>query len=839
MTETILLLPGANGTELTRMLARFHKNSLGMRIMSPAELARFALMRSGIVPEENFLPRKQEPAVIDSFIHEISYFTSAGYADSEKIADAFYRLRSLIPDKESQKILEKLPQGEFTDKNDGLAKVYQRYLDALKAANHMDTIGLLRKAISQAKPLTCPIYTLQEYPLTPLEDALVNRLTSQRIDGCMSQFLGVNAAPLRNVDYMESYGCSNEVEAIFDYIVANNLPFDECIVAVTNTAQYAQLFFDFAQSHNLPITLGCGIPIMNTNPARLLKLLYHWDTAGYHGVDALNALLRSDALDQKQLLNTLGLKNAGELDRIITIAGQLRLNFDRAENIAKIAALPDDADIAHLRPSLCALAEELALGESKWIEKYAPLRDGAIGRADRSARSVICDTLDAYVKYAGSRPLNMIIPEILQRSVCSENSREGALFVTGISGAMASLRKHLFVVGLSASNFPGSPRENYLLLDSDYLSFASKETAPTSMNLVAQKRKKLEDLLALAAALEVGIHLSYSGYNLADMKEENPSSVLFELYKQQYGKDATLQKYESAFRSVGYFGQQVTNDYPVGLAYVAGKQINCADISLSATPCLPTRAFSPTAIEEYFKCPWRFFLTKILGAQQPEEDDPFDVISHSKLGTLAHELMKGLADSYCDQDTFLQRADAAFEAFLKRRPPIHQDAAAKEKKVFLNMMKTAYKEDPKKKVVFSEEKKSCVHSTGILLEGYPDRVEQIGDDDYIIADYKTGKNITHKENDIDTCLQAVIYAYMLEQQGMHITECQYRYLRHGMTIHCWYDDDMKARLDAKLQELKNALDTGNFPYGGDKDVCEYCKLKHICDKQTDAEEDEE
>ena len=88
-------------------------------------------------------------------------------------------------------------------------------------------------------------------------------------------------------------------------------------------------------------------------------------------------------------------------------------------------------------------------------------------------------------------------------------------------------------------------------------------------------------------------------------------------------------------------------------------------------------------------------------------------------------------------------------------------------------------------------------------------------------------------------LQAVIYAYMLEQQGMHITECQYRYLRNGMTIHCRYDDDMESRLDAKLQELKDALDTGNFPYGGDKDVCKYCKTKHICDKQTDAEEDEE
>lgn len=841
MTEKILLLPGANGTELTRMLARFNKNSLGLRIMNAAEFARFALMRSGIVLEESFLPRKQEAAVIDGFIREISYFASAGYEDSEKIADALYHLRSLIAEKESEKLYDVLPLGEFPDKNKSLLAVYDRYLIALKDANNTDTIGLLRKALAEAVPLACPVYTLKEFPLSPLEEALLDALSTRRNDSCLQEFLNVASAPLHNIDYTKSYGSSNEVAAIYDYILANKLPFDECVVAVANTAQYSQLFYDFSQSHDLPITLGCGIPILNSNPARLLKLLYDWNNSGYHGVDALGAMLRSDALDHKKLLSVLGItEQPWLLDEIIEIAGQLRLDFDRDTNEKKLLDLPRKESDEAVYNGVAALAAELALGESKLLERYALIRKDAVGRVDRSALSVICDALDAYAKYAGGSSLNKIIPSILQRSVCSENSRGGALFVTGLSGAMTSMRKHLFVAGLSATNFPGMPRENYLLLDSDYLLFANKDQAPTSVNQIIHKKVILDNLLALASSLDVNIHLSYSGYNLADMKEENPSSVLFEIYKRQHGKNATLQKYEKAFRPVGYFEQQVTGDYPVGLAYIEGKQIDCDDISLTAKPCLPTRAFSPTAIGEYFKCPWRFYLTKILGAKQLEEDDPFVVIDHLKLGTLAHELMKGLADSYCDKDTFLQRADAAFDMFLKRRPPIHQDAAAKEKKVFLNMMKIAHEEDPGNEVVFSEEKKNCVHSTGILLEGYPDRVEKIGEDEYIIADYKTGKKIDHEENDIDTCLQAVIYAYMLEQQGMHITECQYRYLRSGMTIRCRYDDDMKRRLDAKLQELKDALDTGNFPYSDDvKNVCKYCKIKHICDKQTEDEEDEE
>ncbi len=840
MTEKILLLPGANGTELTRMLARFQKNTLGLRIMNAAEFARFALMRSGIILEESFLPRKQEPAVIDGFVREIAYFASAGYADSEKIADALYRLRSLIPENEFEKIHETLPLGEFPDKNKSLLAVYDRYLAALKASKNIDTIGLLRKALAEAKPLDCPVYTLLEYPLTPLEYALLERLAPKQINSCLTALLGVERAPLQNIDYAESYGSSNEVVAIYDYIVANNLPFDECVVAVTNPTPYGQLFYDFSQSNELPITLGCGIPILNSNPARLLKLLYDWNTTGYHGIDALNILLRSDALDQKKLFDTLGIEKAWQLDRVIKIAGQLRLNFDVTENRSKISALPQNDKNATLYPCVAALSEELALGESKLIEKYALIRDGAIGRVDRSALSVICDALDAYAKFSGGSPLDQIIPEILQKSVCSENSREGALFVTGISGAMASMRKHLFVTGMSASNFPGTPRENYLLLDSDYLLFADKETAPTSINLVQQKKDALGHLLALASALDIHIHISYSGYDLAALKEENPSSVLFDIFKQQHGEDATLQQYKAAFRHIGYFGGQVSGDHTIGRAYIQGYDISCQPADFSEAACAHTlnKAYSPTAIDDFFSCPRHFFLTRILGVQEAEPDDPFAVIDAKTTGKLAHSLMEELAHSPCDKDTFLQRAADAFDHFLLSRPPIHSESADREKSSFCKMMANAYGQDPQNEVLASEEKQVFRHSSGILLEGYPDRVEKTPEGEYIIADYKTGKRINHLANDIDTCLQVVIYAYIMEQKNIPISRCEYRYLRDGVTIPCRYDDSMKEKLDAKLLLIKNALTTGQFPVAEKKAVCTYCRLGNICCCDLQAEEGE-
>ena len=48
MKEKIILAPGANGSELFRSLARFGVNTIGLRVMSSVELAKYALMKSGI-----------------------------------------------------------------------------------------------------------------------------------------------------------------------------------------------------------------------------------------------------------------------------------------------------------------------------------------------------------------------------------------------------------------------------------------------------------------------------------------------------------------------------------------------------------------------------------------------------------------------------------------------------------------------------------------------------------------------------------------------------------------------------------------------------------------------
>ena len=117
MKETIIFAPGLSGTELLRSLAKFGINTFGYRVMNAVDLSRMAFMKSGIALTAAFLPRKDEPAVIDSILRDIPYFKSASYADAESMAAALYTLRSLIPEEELTTIHKCLPQGEFPEKN--------------------------------------------------------------------------------------------------------------------------------------------------------------------------------------------------------------------------------------------------------------------------------------------------------------------------------------------------------------------------------------------------------------------------------------------------------------------------------------------------------------------------------------------------------------------------------------------------------------------------------------------------------------------------------------------------------------------------------------------------
>ena len=128
---------------------------------------------------------------------------------------------------------------------------------------------------------------------------------------------------------------------------------------------------------------------------------------------------------------------------------------------------------------------------------------------------------------------------------------------------MRRLRQNLFVTGLSADKFPGAPTENYLLLDDEFSGFG--ENTPTSVNLIRRAQVSLHDLLRAAAALDVRTQLSYSGYDTAELKANNVSSMLYELYLEAGGTDKDV--YLASIRKTGYFSQALPGMTAIGQAW--------------------------------------------------------------------------------------------------------------------------------------------------------------------------------------------------------------------------------------------------------------------------------
>jgi len=840
LNETILLFPNSNQTELLRTLARHGQNTLGLRVMRPAELAGTGLLRAGIVQKEPYLTVKEQTAVVASLLNGIDYFTPFSYTDAGNITSAINEIRMQTAGDESTLFHTLAEKGEFQDKNAAMAEVYQRYTDYCEKHSKTDGIGTIRKAIAEAKPLTASIICVSEYPLTPLEQKLADTLSGGKAEQkSVFDLFGINPVSERCQvhDYTKAYGASNEAESILSAILREKLPLDTCTVAVTDVSAYGQLFYDLCGTYGIPVTFGSGVPISNSNPAALLSLLNQWNSTGYHGAEALLSILRSDAFNH-EVFNIFGAEPY-RIEDIAQMAGNLRLSFDRAENQRKITAYRETLASGSEENRILSQAEKLfelfEAGSASLIEKCSVIRKDLAGRIDRSAVRVIRESLDAYLLFADNGDLSQIVPDILSKTVCSENSREGCLYIVGIEQAMASLRENLFIAGLSAAAFPGSPRENYLILDSDWNLMSEAKHGMTSENKITQKKERFRLLTKLAGGLQNRISVSYPCYSTADLKEQNPSSVLFELYKAQYGNETHLNE---ILREAAFFMQNISSNDAVGKAYLAGKTVSqTCGRKTHAPMSVKNRTFSPSALENFQSCPRKFYLSAVLGIPEPETKDPFVVLDNRQRGILIHQMMERLANrkNEISKTQFTDEGMEVLRNSFLARPPLHPAEQESEESEFRQILENAWEMEAGNEVISTEEKIKVEHPSGITIRGIPDRVEKRPDGRYVIGDFKSGRQIKHTKDDFKSCLQTILYAYQQkEQYGYDVAECEYRYVRFGKTVTCVYDEAMQEELDAFLNEVKEALDSGEFHTK--PDVCKYCGYCDICGREESGEE---
>lgn len=829
MRERIILAPSANGTELLRSLARHGKNTLCLRIMSSAELAEAALMRSGETVTEQYIRTVDEPSLIFSFLKDVEFFSDASYADAQNIAAALDSLRKLIASDESTILHEKLSRGEFEINSAALGQVYDRYISELKKRGFIDSIQLIRRAAELSGQVNAELCTLAEYPLTPLEEALISNLSGENYtEISLCELYGAEEKPVDYSDITEAYGASNEAGHIIDTIFSAGLPLDGCTVAAADTVKYSRLFYDIAGQYDIPVTFGCGLPVSYSTSAELLRNFLAWETDGCHGKDSLYAVIFSESFDRQKLIGELAVTDEKVLREIVAVGGTMRLSCDRAENRSRLAAysreFPDNSELAEM---IRLMFGEFEKGCSYIVKNYAVIRSGFAGRLDRSAVNAVCEEIDAYTMLSGGNAAD-IIPQLLRLNVCCENSREGALHITGIKQAVCSLREELFIAGLSADNFPGAPAENYLVPDSDYLLF--DDNAPTSEKRIADSKKTLFDLVRTASSLGSRVHLSYSGYDTAEIKEANASSQLFELFRARNGGGSSLDDLKGSISHTGFFENSFSASRLVGRAYNSGRIIETdrqADGNVSVS-INTDNAFSPSAIESYLSCPRKYYFSRVLCMEEPETDDVYTVMSALDTGNLIHGLMDDAFRHFMSAGEVKAEAVRRFNAFLITRPPVNEPEVNRVREEFMRMVENGIESSSRNEVIYSEHEISPVKTGSITLKGRLDRLERTPDGRIIIVDYKTGRKIVHKENDISSCIQILLYSEMLERaENLRADGGEYRYLRYNKSIHCTCTEVVREKLTEITEFFAAGVANGEFPPARN-DNCRYCGFRNVC-----------
>ena len=285
---------------------------------------------------------------------------------------------------------------------------------------------------------------------------------------------------------------------------------------------------------------------------------------------------------------------------------------------------------------------------------------------------------------------------------------------------------------------------------------------------------------------------------------------------------------------------------------------------------LANRSFSPTALQNYAACPYRFLLSAVHKLAKRDELEPIEDLDPLTRGSLVHEVMFNLLtelrkrsmlpitkprleDAYVILKEQLERVAKTEHDRLK--PAIERvwddaiEGIAVDLREWLRRMtepgelewtptffelsfglKERRDEDP-----ISKDEPAAL-DIGIKLRGSIDLVETSDKGVLRATDYKTGK-VRAKEGQTiigkGEILQPVLYALVLEKlfpnakiEGGRLYYCTAAGEFTAVPVPLDLDAKKSAQMMAKA--IGESLESGFLPAAPGKDACRYCDFKSVC-----------
>lgn len=274
---------------------------------------------------------------------------------------------------------------------------------------------------------------------------------------------------------------------------------------------------------------------------------------------------------------------------------------------------------------------------------------------------------------------------------------------------------------------------------------------------------------------------------------------------------------------------------------------------------------SCSRLESAAKCPFEYFLENVLRVRKPEEreKDPASWLDPSERGNLLHEVYQEVGKCIIDKKWPENRKDreklvndilnTIIKQYSEEIPPpgdvIFENECAqlrRDMKVFLHMNDQLGTELAHCEVLFGGKKEHPVNipvgeGKNIILRGRMDRIDEVGENEYHVWDYKTGSASRYEENEyvkggqqLQHSLYAVAAEHLLKTENEKATVTKSGYLfptekgtRDGKGWVFARSPKEKEKWQSALNNLLDLIASGTF-IANEKAVCDWCDYIDVC-----------
>ena len=268
------------------------------------------------------------------------------------------------------------------------------------------------------------------------------------------------------------------------------------------------------------------------------------------------------------------------------------------------------------------------------------------------------------------------------------------------------------------------------------------------------------------------------------------------------------------------------------------------------------RPISPSALETWAGCPYRYFLSRILGLSALPEGDDDEQISALEKGSLVHKILEEFVkQGKQTADELLELADDEFDEAEQRGVTGHYllwEMAKAEIRdgltAFLAAEQDWFKgqtpDQSDAEVSFDGISIDVAGLGAVYFRGLIDRLDVIGDQ-VLVRDFKTGRPDAYFDGSRGRKADRTIANGKAAQLPVYVAAAQQKYPNHSVTAsYCFpladrnthdiapYTDSDRAGFDATLTIIINSARSGVFPAtseGNDRGTnCHYCDFNNLC-----------